>query len=258
MSKISKTTKLKTTESKKITTKTAKLREAKPKKTKSEEIKPEPSNPDAVKLKDVKPVELKVAKSKKTNVEDTSASKVEPETGKTDDIKSSEIKSDAVVKPEPTKPEMITPEKPEKSMSGTARFKSTGPKSAKHEKKQEKMAKVKIKKGVWVHPTKGKSAQKHYLKRSRYLCITNPYRDPEKLEEQKKYWKSKYNIDIEKDWLVDILIMRREEHLDTKDEKVVVLRNNKTYTFPIETLEANKTQKEYKVVLEDAEQQKQS
>lgn len=125
-----------------------------------------------------------------------------------------------------------------------------------HHKPNKKKSKknktnIKIKKGTWVHPIRGNSARPDNVKRSRYLCVTNPYRDPEKLKKQKEYWKSKYNIDIEKEWLVDVIITSRKRELDSDDEKVVVLRNNKQYIFPLEMLRPNKEQKNYKIIIDD-------
>ena len=106
---------------------------------------------------------------------------------------------------------------------------------------------VKIKKYVWVHPILGGSTKPKFRK-SRFLCVKNPYRDPKALKEQKKYWKDICNIEIKGDFLVDVLITNREEEKDDEDGRVVSMDKERQYIFPLEVLKANRDQSGYKII----------
>jgi hypothetical protein len=105
---------------------------------------------------------------------------------------------------------------------------------------------IKIRKYTWVHPTAGKSTK--FSRTSRFLCVSNPYRDKKALEEQKKYWKSRHGIEIKGDYLVDCLITNREEEKDDEDGKAVSMYKEHPYIFPLEVLKANKNQTGYKII----------
>jgi hypothetical protein len=105
---------------------------------------------------------------------------------------------------------------------------------------------VKIRKFTWVHPTVGRSTK--FSRRSRFLCVTNPYRDNKALEEQRKYWKSRYDLEIKGEFLVDCLITNREKEKDDEDGRVVSMHKEHPYTFPLEVLKANRDQTGYKII----------
>ena len=112
-------------------------------------------------------------------------------------------------------------------------------------KSGKKSGKIKIRKYTWVHPIAGRSQK--FIK-SRFLCVTNPYRDKKILDDQRKYWRSKYNIEIKGDYLVDVLITKREKEKDDKGERVVSIFKKDPYTFPLEVLRANRDQRGYRII----------
>lgn len=115
-----------------------------------------------------------------------------------------------------------------------------------------------IEKGIWVRPTAG-----NFSSGSWFLCVSDPYHDPQELERQKNYWKEKYDVELSEKSLVKVQLFRTQiSYKQSGETAQLIPTTKKHYIYPLECLEEDKTkgknyeklEKKYKEIKKDRDE----